>query len=182
MVACFVKMKSSHFDASKYVPPLFKRTLDYSQAFALVLGLVVGKLKSRGRWEEDSGCLCLNKYGRQLLFAIHHGSFWTLKDLLLFGLFLHPVVLKEEVEPPWPFNQSRSLTRSSSLGNSPVRGCLKPFFNEQELLKNLRLCPPHSTAHLLMNGEPGDPTSQRRRTRYVWVFAGGGSPRESCSG
>ncbi|XP_028569184.2 alpha-tubulin N-acetyltransferase 1 isoform X5 [Podarcis muralis] len=72
--------------------------------------------------------------------------------------------LKEEVEPPWPFNQSRSLTRSSSLGNSPVRGCLKPFLNEQELLKNLRLCPPHSTAHLLMNGEPGDPASQRRRT------------------
>ncbi|XP_077180746.1 alpha-tubulin N-acetyltransferase 1 isoform X5 [Paroedura picta] len=72
--------------------------------------------------------------------------------------------LKEEVEPPWPFNQSRSLTRSSSVGNSPVRGCLKPFLNEQELLKNLRLCPPHSTAHLLMNGEPGDPASQRRRT------------------
>ncbi|XP_062978339.1 alpha-tubulin N-acetyltransferase 1 isoform X2 [Elgaria multicarinata webbii] len=73
--------------------------------------------------------------------------------------------LKEEVEPPWPFNQSRSLTRSSSLGNSPVRGCLKPYFNEQELLKNLRLCPPHSTAHHLMNGDPGDPVSQRRRTR-----------------
>ncbi|XP_034963141.2 alpha-tubulin N-acetyltransferase 1 isoform X2 [Zootoca vivipara] len=73
--------------------------------------------------------------------------------------------LKQEVEPPWPFNQSRSLTRSSSLGNSPVRSCLKPFLNEQELLKNLRLCPPHSTAHLLMNGEPGDPASQRRRTR-----------------
>ncbi|KAF7235607.1 Alpha-tubulin N-acetyltransferase 1 [Varanus komodoensis] len=73
--------------------------------------------------------------------------------------------LKEEVEPPWPFNQSRSLTRSSSVGNSPVRGCLKPFLNEQELLRNLRLCPPHSAAHHLMNGEPGDPISQRRRTR-----------------
>ncbi|XP_054832819.1 alpha-tubulin N-acetyltransferase 1 isoform X3 [Eublepharis macularius] len=73
--------------------------------------------------------------------------------------------LKEEVEPPWPFNQSHSLTRSSSVGNSPVRGCLKPYLNEQELMKNLRLCPPHSTAHLLMNGEPGDPASQRRRTR-----------------
>ncbi|XP_020667946.3 alpha-tubulin N-acetyltransferase 1 isoform X1 [Pogona vitticeps] len=73
--------------------------------------------------------------------------------------------LKEEVEPPWPFNQSRSLTRSSSVGNSPVRGCLKPFIHEQDLLKNLRLCPPHSTAQHLMNGEPGDPVSQRRRTR-----------------
>ncbi|XP_042303281.1 alpha-tubulin N-acetyltransferase 1 isoform X2 [Sceloporus undulatus] len=73
--------------------------------------------------------------------------------------------LKEEVEPPWPFNQSRSLIRSSSVGNSPVRGCLKPFLNEQELLKNLRLCPPHSTAQHLMNGESGDPLSQRRRTR-----------------
>ncbi|KAJ6652883.1 hypothetical protein lerEdw1_010541 [Lerista edwardsae] len=78
--------------------------------------------------------------------------------------------LKEEVEPPWPFNQSRSLIRSSSLGNSPVRGCLKPFLNEQELLKNLRLCPPHSTAHHLMNGEPGDPRSQRRRTRGLWTI------------
>ncbi|XP_060615348.2 alpha-tubulin N-acetyltransferase 1 isoform X1 [Anolis sagrei] len=73
--------------------------------------------------------------------------------------------LKEEVEPPWPFNQSHSMIRSSSVGNSPVRGCLKPFLNEQELLKNLRLCPPHSTAQHLMNGEPCDSVSQRRRTR-----------------
>ncbi|XP_067386200.1 alpha-tubulin N-acetyltransferase 1 isoform X3 [Emydura macquarii macquarii] len=73
--------------------------------------------------------------------------------------------LKEEVEPPWPFNQSRSLTRSSSLGNSPVRSCLKPFLNEQELLQNLRLCPPHASAHHLLNGELGGPAAQRRRTR-----------------
>ncbi|XP_075769554.1 alpha-tubulin N-acetyltransferase 1 isoform X2 [Pelodiscus sinensis] len=73
--------------------------------------------------------------------------------------------LKEEVEPPWPFNQSHSLTRSSSLGNSPVRTCLKPFLNEQELLRNLRLCPPHAAAHHLLNGEPGGPAAQRRRTR-----------------
>uniref|UniRef100_A0A8D0LAL2 Alpha-tubulin N-acetyltransferase 1 n=1 Tax=Sphenodon punctatus TaxID=8508 RepID=A0A8D0LAL2_SPHPU len=73
--------------------------------------------------------------------------------------------LKEEVEPPWPLNQSRSLTRSSSLGNSPVRSCLKPFLNEQELLKNLRLCPSHSAAHHLLNGETGSPAAQRRRTR-----------------
>uniref|UniRef100_A0A8D0H7A2 Alpha tubulin acetyltransferase 1 n=1 Tax=Sphenodon punctatus TaxID=8508 RepID=A0A8D0H7A2_SPHPU len=72
--------------------------------------------------------------------------------------------LKEEVEPPWPLNQSRSLTRSSSLGNSPVRSCLKPFLNEQELLKNLRLCPSHSAAHHLLNGETGSPAAQRRRT------------------
>ncbi|XP_065271712.1 alpha-tubulin N-acetyltransferase 1 isoform X1 [Emys orbicularis] len=73
--------------------------------------------------------------------------------------------LKEEVEPPWPFNQSHSLNRSSSLGNSPVRTCLKPFLNEQELLRNLRLCPPHAAAHHLLNGEPGEPAAQRRRTR-----------------
>ncbi|XP_043384150.1 alpha-tubulin N-acetyltransferase 1 isoform X2 [Chelonia mydas] len=73
--------------------------------------------------------------------------------------------LKEEVEPPWPFNQSHSLTRSSSLGNSPVRTCLKPFLNEQELLRNLRLCPPHAAAHHLLNGEPGGLAAQRRRTR-----------------
>ncbi|XP_070593859.1 alpha-tubulin N-acetyltransferase 1 isoform X2 [Erythrolamprus reginae] len=72
--------------------------------------------------------------------------------------------LKEETEPPWPFNQSRALIRSSSLGNSPVRGCLKPFLNEQELLKNLRLCPPHAAAQHLMNGDPGNLLSQRRRT------------------
>uniref|UniRef100_A0A8C3RIF2 Alpha-tubulin N-acetyltransferase 1 n=1 Tax=Chelydra serpentina TaxID=8475 RepID=A0A8C3RIF2_CHESE len=74
--------------------------------------------------------------------------------------------LKEEVEPPWPFNQSHSLTGSSSLGNSPVRTCLKPFLTEQELLRNLRLCPPHAAAHHLLNGEPGGPATQRRRTRY----------------
>uniref|UniRef100_A0A8C0G5C9 Alpha-tubulin N-acetyltransferase 1 n=1 Tax=Chelonoidis abingdonii TaxID=106734 RepID=A0A8C0G5C9_CHEAB len=74
--------------------------------------------------------------------------------------------LKEEVEPPWPFNQSHSLTRSSSLGNSPVRTCLKPFLNEQELLRNLRLCPPHAAAHHLLNGEEGGLATQRRRTRY----------------
>ncbi|XP_026576523.1 alpha-tubulin N-acetyltransferase 1 isoform X1 [Pseudonaja textilis] len=73
--------------------------------------------------------------------------------------------LKEETEPPWPFNQSRALTRSSSVGNSPVRGCLKPFLNEQELLKNLRLCPPHAAAQHLINGDPGNLLSQRRRTR-----------------
>ncbi|KAM6472655.1 alpha-tubulin N-acetyltransferase 1 isoform 2-T2 [Liasis olivaceus] len=73
--------------------------------------------------------------------------------------------LKEEAEPPWPFNQSRALTRSSSVGNSPVRGCLKPFLNEQELLKNLRLCPPHAAAQHLINGDPGNLLSQRRRTR-----------------
>ncbi|XP_034613458.1 alpha-tubulin N-acetyltransferase 1 isoform X1 [Trachemys scripta elegans] len=73
--------------------------------------------------------------------------------------------LKEEVEPPWPFNQSHSLNRSSSLGNSPVRTCLKPFLNEQELLRNLRLCPPHAAAHHLLNGEQGEPAAQRRRTR-----------------
>ncbi|XP_050775472.1 alpha-tubulin N-acetyltransferase 1 isoform X2 [Gopherus flavomarginatus] len=73
--------------------------------------------------------------------------------------------LKEEVEPPWPFNQSHSLTRSSSLGNSPVRTCLKPFLNEQELLRNLRLCPPHAAARHLLNGEEGGPAAQRRRTR-----------------
>ncbi|XP_026516170.1 alpha-tubulin N-acetyltransferase 1 isoform X2 [Terrapene carolina triunguis] len=72
--------------------------------------------------------------------------------------------LKEEVEPPWPFNQSHSLNRSSSLGNSPVRTCLKPFLNEQELLRNLRLCPPHAAAHHLLNGEQGEPAAQRRRT------------------
>ncbi|XP_039197803.1 alpha-tubulin N-acetyltransferase 1 isoform X4 [Crotalus tigris] len=77
--------------------------------------------------------------------------------------------LKEETEPPWPFNQSRALTRSSSVGNSPVRGCLKPFLNEQELLKNLRLCPPHAAAQHLINGDPGNLLSQRRRTRPVFA-------------
>ncbi|KAM9120051.1 alpha-tubulin N-acetyltransferase 1 isoform 2-T2 [Pangshura tecta] len=94
------------------------------------------------------------------------GTIPQVNNFVIFeGFFADQHVLKEEVEPPWPFNQSHSLTRSSSLGNSPVRTCLKPFLNEQELLRNLRLCPPHAAAHHLLNGEQGGPAAQRRRTR-----------------
>ncbi|XP_028642286.1 alpha-tubulin N-acetyltransferase 1 isoform X2 [Grammomys surdaster] len=81
--------------------------------------------------------------------------------------------LKEAVEPPWPLNRApRRATppahpppRSSSLGNSPDRGPLRPFVPEQELLRSLRLCPPHPTARLLLATDPGGSPAQRRRTR-----------------
>ncbi|XP_066109682.1 alpha-tubulin N-acetyltransferase 1 isoform X1 [Saccopteryx bilineata] len=81
--------------------------------------------------------------------------------------------LKVAVEPPWPLNRApRRATppvhpppRSSSLGNSPERGPLRPFVQEQELLRSLRLCPPHPTARLLLAAEPTGSPTQRRRTR-----------------
>nr|XP_020030480.1 alpha-tubulin N-acetyltransferase 1 isoform X1 [Castor canadensis] len=81
--------------------------------------------------------------------------------------------LKVAVEPPWPLNRApRRATppahpppRSSSLGNSPERGPLRPFVPEQELLRSLRLCPPHPTARLLLATDPGSSPAQRRRTR-----------------
>ncbi|XP_023358637.1 alpha-tubulin N-acetyltransferase 1 isoform X10 [Sarcophilus harrisii] len=81
--------------------------------------------------------------------------------------------LKVAVEPPWPLNRAprratpptRPPTRSSSLGNSPDRGPLRPFLPEQELLRSLRLCPPHPTARLLLATDSGGSPTQRRRTR-----------------
>ncbi|XP_032277917.1 alpha-tubulin N-acetyltransferase 1-like [Phoca vitulina] len=81
--------------------------------------------------------------------------------------------LKVAVEPPWPLNRAphRAMPpahpppRSSSLGNSPERGPLRPFVPEQELLRSLRLCPPHPTARLLFATDPGGSPAQRRRTR-----------------
>ncbi|XP_051852115.1 alpha-tubulin N-acetyltransferase 1 isoform X3 [Antechinus flavipes] len=80
--------------------------------------------------------------------------------------------LKVAVEPPWPLNRAprratpptRPPTRSSSLGNSPDRGPLRPFLPEQELLRSLRLCPPHPTARLLLATDSGGSPAQRRRT------------------
>ncbi|XP_029441118.1 alpha-tubulin N-acetyltransferase 1 isoform X2 [Rhinatrema bivittatum] len=69
--------------------------------------------------------------------------------------------LKEEEEPPWPFNQSRSLTRSNSLGCSPTKGGATPPLNEQEVLRSLRLCRPCSHRPL-MNGD--QEMAQKRRT------------------
>ncbi|XP_015426148.1 PREDICTED: alpha-tubulin N-acetyltransferase 1 isoform X2 [Myotis davidii] len=80
--------------------------------------------------------------------------------------------LKVAVEPPWPLNRApRRATppahppRSSSLGSSPERGPLRPFVPEQELLRSLRLCPPHPTARLLLATDPAASPAQRRRTR-----------------
>ncbi|XP_075411428.1 alpha-tubulin N-acetyltransferase 1 isoform X8 [Tenrec ecaudatus] len=81
--------------------------------------------------------------------------------------------LKVAVEPPWPLNRAPRRTtppahpppRSSSLGNSPERGPLRPFVPEQELLRSLRLCPPHPTARLLLATDSGGSPAQRRRTR-----------------
>ena len=61
------------------------------------------------------------------------------------SVFSLPPVLKVAVEPPWPLNRApRRATppahpppRSSSLGNSPERGPLRPFVPEQELLRSV---------------------------------------------
>ncbi|XP_069491428.1 alpha-tubulin N-acetyltransferase 1 isoform X2 [Ambystoma mexicanum] len=71
--------------------------------------------------------------------------------------------LKEEVGLPWPFSQSRSMNRSSSVGSSPSRGDPRPVLNEQELLKNLQICCPRS-AQGGINGEHNDTEGPRRRT------------------
>ncbi|XP_073643926.1 alpha-tubulin N-acetyltransferase 1 isoform X5 [Tursiops truncatus] len=94
-------------------------------------------------------------------------------------------VLKVAVEPPWPLNRApRRATppahpppRSSSLGNSPERGPLRPFVPEQELLRSLRLCPPHPTARLLLATDPGGSPAQRRRTSRTPA----GLVAQSCS-
>ncbi|XP_067608496.1 alpha-tubulin N-acetyltransferase 1 isoform X2 [Pseudorca crassidens] len=93
--------------------------------------------------------------------------------------------LKVAVEPPWPLNRApRRATppahpppRSSSLGNSPERGPLRPFVPEQELLRSLRLCPPHPTARLLLATDPGGSPAQRRRTSRTPA----GLVAQSCS-
>ncbi|XP_077017338.1 alpha-tubulin N-acetyltransferase 1 isoform X6 [Tamandua tetradactyla] len=87
--------------------------------------------------------------------------------------------LKVAVEPPWPLNRApRRATpaahpppRSSSLGNSPERGPLRPFVPEQELLRSLRLCPPHPTARLLLATDPGGSPAQRRRTSFFPIIS-----------
>ncbi|XP_070275110.1 alpha-tubulin N-acetyltransferase 1 isoform X2 [Myotis yumanensis] len=102
--------------------------------------------------------------------------------------------LKVAVEPPWPLNRApRRATppvhppRSSSLGNSPERGPLRPFVPEQELLRSLRLCPPHPTARLLLATDPAASPAQRRRTSLFPIachFSYRGAPRglvaQSC--
>ncbi|XP_063287398.1 alpha-tubulin N-acetyltransferase 1 isoform X1 [Pelobates fuscus] len=71
--------------------------------------------------------------------------------------------LKQEEGLPWPFNQSpSSLNRAGSLGSSPTRPGSRPPPGEEDFVKSLRACRPHSL-HRAANGEHEDP-SQRRRT------------------
>uniref|UniRef100_A0A8D1D149 Alpha-tubulin N-acetyltransferase 1 n=2 Tax=Sus scrofa TaxID=9823 RepID=A0A8D1D149_PIG len=96
--------------------------------------------------------------------------------------------LKVAVEPPWPLNRApRRATppahpppRSSSLGNSPERGPLRPFVPEQELLRSLRLCPPHPTARLLLATDPGGSPAQRRQ-KVLEMAEGRVNPPETGS-
>lgn len=71
--------------------------------------------------------------------------------------------LKEEAELPWPFNQSRAMNRSSSVGASPSRVGSKILQKEQELLKNLQICCPRSV-NGQTNGELDTAAGPRRRT------------------
>ncbi|XP_068106518.1 alpha-tubulin N-acetyltransferase 1 [Hyperolius riggenbachi] len=69
--------------------------------------------------------------------------------------------LKHEEGLPWPFSQSpSSLNRACSLSSSPTRARAPP--GEEEFMKSLRACRPHSLQRAA-NGEQEDP-SQRRRT------------------
>ncbi|XP_075411425.1 alpha-tubulin N-acetyltransferase 1 isoform X5 [Tenrec ecaudatus] len=95
--------------------------------------------------------------------------------------------LKVAVEPPWPLNRAPRRTtppahpppRSSSLGNSPERGPLRPFVPEQELLRSLRLCPPHPTARLLLATDSGGSPAQRRRTSVMLQRLSAASQQET---
>ncbi|KAG8553068.1 hypothetical protein GDO81_003257 [Engystomops pustulosus] len=71
--------------------------------------------------------------------------------------------LKHEEGLPWPFSQAQSsLNRAGSLGSSPTRPCSRVIPREDEFVKSLRNCRPHSLSRAA-NGEQEDP-SQRRRT------------------
>ncbi|XP_056393850.1 alpha-tubulin N-acetyltransferase 1 isoform X2 [Hyla sarda] len=79
------------------------------------------------------------------------------------GFFRDRKVLKHEEGLPWPFSQSpSSLNRSGSLGSSPTRACSRPIPGEDDFVKSLRNCRPHSLQRAA-SGEQEDP-SQRRRT------------------
>ncbi|XP_075692496.1 alpha-tubulin N-acetyltransferase 1 isoform X2 [Rhinoderma darwinii] len=71
--------------------------------------------------------------------------------------------LKQEEGLPWPFSQAQSsLNRAGSLGSSPTRAGPRFIPGEDDFVKSLRSCRPHSL-HRAANGEQEDPT-QRRRT------------------
>ncbi|XP_044161503.1 alpha-tubulin N-acetyltransferase 1 isoform X3 [Bufo gargarizans] len=71
--------------------------------------------------------------------------------------------LKHEEGLPWPFSQAQSsLSRASSLGSSPTRACPRHIPGEEDFVKSLRTCRPHSLQRAA-SGEQEDP-SQRRRT------------------
>ncbi|PIO37909.1 hypothetical protein AB205_0112550, partial [Aquarana catesbeiana] len=70
--------------------------------------------------------------------------------------------LKHDEGLPWPLSQSPSyLNRAGSLGSSPTRA--RPSPGEDEFMKSLRVCRPHSL-HRAASGEQEE-SSQRRRTR-----------------
>uniref|UniRef100_A0A2K5HZF8 Alpha-tubulin N-acetyltransferase 1 n=1 Tax=Colobus angolensis palliatus TaxID=336983 RepID=A0A2K5HZF8_COLAP len=77
--------------------------------------------------------------------------------------WLMPVIPAKAGRSP-ESRSSRTAWPTCSLGNSPERGPLRPFVPEQELLRSLRLCPPHPTARLLLAADPGGSPAQRRRT------------------
>ncbi|XP_077335091.1 alpha-tubulin N-acetyltransferase 1 [Lithobates pipiens] len=69
--------------------------------------------------------------------------------------------LKHDEGLPWPLSQSPSyLNRAGSLGSSPTRARPSPV--EDEFMKSLRVCRPHSL-HRAASGEQEE-SSQRRRT------------------
>ncbi|XP_012823288.2 alpha-tubulin N-acetyltransferase 1 isoform X2 [Xenopus tropicalis] len=79
--------------------------------------------------------------------------------------------LKQEEGLPWPFSQSQlNLNRASSLGSSPTRACSRHSPGEEDFVKSLRNCRPHSL-HRTANSEQED-HSQRRRTSAMNLSRG----------
>ncbi|XP_063794081.1 alpha-tubulin N-acetyltransferase 1 isoform X2 [Pseudophryne corroboree] len=88
--------------------------------------------------------------------------------------------LKQEEGLPWPLSQGQSpLNRAGSLGSSPTRACSRSTHGEEEFMKSLRACRPHSL-HRAANGEQED-TSQRRRTSDMNLSRGLLAQRSCCS-
>ncbi|XP_067169996.1 LOW QUALITY PROTEIN: alpha-tubulin N-acetyltransferase 1 [Apteryx mantelli] len=86
--------------------------------------------------------------------------------------------LREELEPPWPFNLAPGRT------GSPVRGSLRPFLAEQELLlRRLRRSPPPPDPPRCRRRQHPPPlrVAQPRRAltppRRLWVLDGDGRLR-----
>ncbi|OCT66223.1 hypothetical protein XELAEV_18042481mg [Xenopus laevis] len=79
--------------------------------------------------------------------------------------------LKQEEGLPWPLSQAQiNLNRASSLGSSPTRACSRPPPGEEDFVKSLRNCRPHSLQRAASSEQ--EDHSQRRRTSEMNLSRG----------